>query len=426
MLPKGAGAQPRPDQLTLAGRVLNAAGQPVAGAAIVVRRADEFGPYAFWGGQVKSDLQGEFSFMDAEAGTYYISAEAGTYAPQFNLTYTLMPGAKPLSIVMQLMGALKLRLVKAPGQPLAGTEATVRLRGQGPAGQRFYQLTTDAEGMLNFKELLPSSYLVHVIVPGVGYGVLPDLVVKSGEAGDPQEVAVKPGAVLVVSAMEATAGEGPPIKPVGGATVALSLVQPAPAQPGWPVGGDEAVLYSLQQKPGALVTRDGDGLTQLSDVVPGTYAVRVFAPGYQTPEAQTVKLKAGSPATVSFMLQTKLEMTTLDLFISDPGGHPVSGREVTLLLKPGGSGGPAQPPLPPDWPDGAAMPIGGMRHGRTDNRGHLVLYPVRSGHWIVQLLVPNKNRPGQQTLLANAEVTIPGTGAQANLELKSNLEPDGE
>jgi hypothetical protein len=219
-------AQPLPDRRTLSGVVKGSDGQPVAQAVVTVRRQDDLNAVAFWGAQVATNAQGEFSVPDAEEGSYYITVEAPTFAPVYNSSYILSPISTPVQVKLVRLVNLTLQVLKPDGLPLVKSKAFMRLRGGDQSQRTPVSVTTDAAGLVQKGDMMPGAYSLHVLAPGTGYAVLNNVNVKFSAKPEPVVVRLKTGGTLRVTARESAADNAG--RPLGGATFTMFAV---------PVGG---------------------------------------------------------------------------------------------------------------------------------------------------------------------------------------------
>lgn len=416
---QSAHAQPLPERVPLIGKITTTSGLPIGGAAVAVSRQDieVVGEAAFWGGKLLTGADGIFSFLEAEEGVYSLAVNAEGYE-NFADTLEWRPRA-PLFIAKLLkLTPQPLRLVKPDGKPAAGAKAYLYLRGQPPGHVSFHVLQADDDGKIAVPPITPAQYWFHAIVPGVGYSILPNLSVKENQS---QLVEVKLQAGGRVRAVVKTA-DG---KAIGGVALSLKELLPAAAAQaeGGLAEGNNGELYLQTQPRSSLVTADGSGEMELSDVAPGRYQARLYMPGEANPVAQTIEVKAGQTADVSGVYTLQSSKAALQLTVQGPDNKPAADREFIVRLQPLRNGSPVPltqdgPPVPPDVAPTIANLFQGVltRHVKTNSDGKATLFPLRSGEWQVSILEEDQavaTKPRGPI----AKVTIGEQGAELTMKL---------
>lgn len=445
--PQPVHAQPLPDRRTLRGVVTSADGRPIGDAAITLRRQDENASAQFWGAYAVTDARGAFTVPDMEEGAYYVDVTADGYAPDNSHNFTLGPASQSLQIKLVHLVPLTLRVLKPDGKPLTNT--AVMLRISGGAGTRLPQAVTDDKGRIKFElanndmpncplcQLMPSHYGINIIVPGVGFAIIKDLAVQSAQSPGTVDVRLQVGGGVRVTAHEGATGTTGQL--IGGALLSLTPVVPDEdaAQRGVvKIPEDIARAYTIQRDPSgaSLVTRDGDGTVELSDLPPGPYKARVFAPGQDMPEPQDVTLKAGETTQVDFNIKPLDPVGSLAVTARDTKDQAMAGLDFVIQLQPLANGAGASdaavtpPPLPPGAPVGAINMFysGFLRRAHSDANGHFTLYPIKPGKYRMRVAWPYVVT---QTPLAQrhferrvtpymVDITVPATGGITAVTLK--------
>ena len=395
-----ARAQPLPDRAPLAGAALDAKGLPVAGAFLTLRRKNDNGSFAFWGGTALTDAAGKWSFPDAEEGDYLLNVEAPGFAPIQNREVSGKADALPLQIRLVRLVDLTLQLRAPNGLPLANTSVFARLKpaGEGDPIQR--AAVADGAGNLVVAGVIPGTYALYLRAPG-SYAQIPLVIV--GQDGAPVSLAVplqKAGALRAILTDDRN-------RALGGATLTLT---PNIAS-GGDVGEDFALLSSGGDR-NALVTRDGDGTLDLDGLPPGLYTPRFFLPGYAPVSPSSVQIVAGQTAELKVQLPAR-ETPTLTLDLRTQADKPYTAGEVTLRILPLANNG----ALGGD--DGAGLPFfpggPGGRRAVPDQNGRVTLFPVKIGRYRIftqpRVQSPDQNVPDA----APVDVTITGQGATATV-----------
>lgn len=383
-------AQPLPDRRNLSGRLLSPAGKPLTGATVTLRRASENVVAAYWGGSAVTGADGHFLLERVEDGEYYLATEAPGYAPR-EMPLTIGPETQALEITLEQLVNLQLRLLDSSGKSMPETRVSLRLQGQGVAGQRFPRPQTDREGRLTIKDLIPGSYLLQAVVPGSGYALIPQIEIGPGGV-ERAEVRLQPGGTLRVLARE----DNPGGTPLGGVQL-LTAYRVGEATPpdagasGQPVlDFSLSTLYSMHLENGGLFTRDGDGRHEISDLPSGTYALRVNLPGYDAPPLQQVSVQTGETTEVIVPLTRRAPHGTVRVRLKTQAGGVPQRRDWDLLFSPldvSREEG-AAVPLPPGGGDPRPVRTGFSRRIRLDDKGEARLYPVPYGRWQVRPALP--------------------------------------
>ena len=404
-----AHAQPLPERAPLLGKVTTTSGSPIGGATVALRRQDNESVVtaAFWGGKLLTGADGVFSFPEAEEGIYYLTVDAEGYE-SFSWTLEWSPQSPTFVAKMLKLTPLPLRLLKADGQPAAGSKVFLHLRGQPPGHISFYTLVANAEGKVTVPSITPANYWIHAIVPGLGYAVVPSAAVKENE---PQQLELKfqtGGRVRAV----AKSAEG---RPLGGAALSLSEILPEVTADlnGAIARGNDGAIYLQTQHRSTLVTQDGSGQMELQDVAPGRYQARLYIPGEANPPIQTIEVKSGETSEVSGTYTLQASKASLEITVQTSDEKNAANREFVANLQPLRNGqavpaGQVGPPIPPDVAPTTSNLFQGIlsRRFKTDANGKAVLFPLSAGDWQVTLLPVEQlteRRPKTVIVTAKAE-----------------------
>jgi hypothetical protein len=398
--------QPLPDRRPLMGRVTGADGQPLKGAVITLRRQSQNTVAAFWGNATVTDERGNFSYPDAEDGSYYLTVEATGFAPVLNRTCVLNESTGPLEIKLAKLGVVRLRVLQPDGSPLAGANVSIRLSELEKVRQTTNRTRTDKNGVVTLPQIVPARYVLFLVAPARGYAILHEVNVLSGDSSELLEARLKPGGVLRVTTRESTpelgevpqnsaSGDGKDEvqsgRPLGGATLALSLreleAMPPSAGGRANLAGNVTILSLYDTDRTRTITRDGDGTVEISNLAPGRYQVSLFLKGYTSSPSQMVVIEEAVTASLDFVMKPNAPAAALEVAVQNAGGEPVPDTDflVSLHLLSDYAADVASTPQTEE-PDSVATPLESlMRRARSNAGGRFVLYPVRPGKWRVTL-----------------------------------------
>ncbi len=407
-----AHAQPSPARRAFEGRVSTDNGLPVGGATITLRRSGTTSA-SFWGTVLYSDARGDFSVPDAEEGEYAIAVEAGGLASMSSF-FILSEKTPFLKATLKRLATLSLRVLRPDGTPLASVPISILTHetSGGTAGSMRRE-TTDASGVVSISQMTPGVVSVRVVAARVGYADLNDLKIAPGSRAAAVDARLQAGATLRImvrdpapAARETPAANAAPV--ANGATK-TDADKAASAR----VLGSVKVMIQLasigaqrfQNLPlsnaytinGTLLTRDGEGSTEVSALAPGIYMVSLERRNYGTPAAQTVEIKATETASCAFEMKRVdgVAVGQIALLAQGVKGQALGNRDLLIQaesLAPGGDNVTAV-----EW-----------RSARTDARGRVVLYPVEAGRWrITPRIAANSDAPAtQNTPAAAPQITI--------------------
>jgi hypothetical protein len=409
-LAPSAFSQPLPDRKPVVGVTVDSVGKPLAGALVSIRRQDDSGSYAFWGDSVASNQRGEFRFERAETGRYYLNAEVTGFAPIYNQS-VIWQGNAPLRLQFQRLVNFRPQLARPDGSPAANQVVWLRLRGEGSAGQISRRVQADARGQITVEGLLPSNYALY-LASDEGFALLPRIELQSNLA---PEIQLQKGGRLRVTVRAKDAGTA-----LGGAL--LSLI-PESRQEAVRLGGvgapanDDFGLLGAMGEPIALVSRDGDGLIEISNLPAGRYSAKVVLPSYLNVPVQSIAIREGETAESEWVLTPKSSAkASLTLQLRTENETPIpSAQEWTLRLLPINADGTlATEQTIPDIPDGTSFSPAG-------HPGRRVIANA-TGQLIVSPLVPGRYRVfiSPRTPQATENPNDPSDGrASLDLELKA-------
>jgi len=414
-------AQPLADRAPLRGIVVDESGALVSSAVLTVRRQEDNGPASFWGGEARSDDKGNFSFPKAQEGRYYLSVEAPNHAPLQNFPFVWNAQSPALRLTVRRLTRLTLHLTMPDGKALANAPVWIRTRAV-DASPTTTRTSTDANGDAQIPDLAPATYSL-VVVAQNGVGVLPSAPVTWAPNGARLEVPLFKGGSIRIHVLDADG------KALGGASLILFPRSPEDASA---LGGQNAdagenwALVAAANAPQALVTRDGDGVLELSGIPAGHFSARLSLPGYGAPtrdfdalDGQTLDWEVPLPAR---------RAASLTLSVKDGAGGSVRDSLVALRLLPLAADGTFAPDspfgdtapfpgatqnAPPDLPFYTSGP--GGRVARTDSNGQITLYPLKAGHYRVFASRPTPD----------SRLRAPVAAEGAPLDVEVTLSPDG-
>ena len=148
----------------ITGKVVNESGQPLAGAAVIVRGANN----RLSGRSTTSDIEGNFRVNGLEPGLYAVGANAPAYSgggdPNLNTTFYRIGDTVRLEMVRG--GAITGTVTNAFGEPVIGVRVRATMvrdaKGEVPKTPTFSFLeqATDDRGIYRIYGLAPGGYLV--------------------------------------------------------------------------------------------------------------------------------------------------------------------------------------------------------------------------------------------------------------------------
>jgi len=444
--PFAASAQPLPEKVPVAGRIVTPENTPVAGATVTIARQNRTDFASFWGDRVATNANGEFSFLDAEEGAYVITVTAPGFAPVTRSPLVVAAGVPATRLVLERMATLKLRVLKPDKSPAAKAAVAVRLQAtldDPPDGRRRkpseWPTATDADGSLLLENIIPGGYTLHLVAPGLGVVMLSGLDLHYAVNPATVDVTLHSGGTVSVVAREMVAGKV--ARPLGGAiilmtpvpavphapTAAAPVVAPAPAAAPnaatpavnavvWPEPAALMVQQSVLGTNGSVLTHEDSGSLQIADVPPGNYVVRLYSQVHKPVAAQTVEVRSAQTVNLEFNAEPIAPLASLEIEVH-AGDKPVSDSEFQLQLRlPGTVGGGAAPAsdIPVEVQRAFTAPVF-LRRARTDKNGVLTVHGLLPGRWRVSIAPLGK----VDGTLAGAykSVNVPLSGGSITLTL---------
>ena len=395
-------AQPLPERFPVTGRILDQANSPLAGAVVTIRRQDDGGVYAYWGGFAATDAGGYFKFPEAEEGRYYLNADLSGYGQILNQSVTWTLDSKPLTVQMLHLAELHLLITKTDGSPLSHSPLVVRLRGANGAGQSVRKVATDDTGLVTIPGLLPTSYAVYAEAPSLGYAAQNDLVLRYATSPAVYPLGLKPGGGLRLTVTEPSGG-GAGGRPLGGATLLLNAgpgIEAFRSSDTVSDPGENIAALGVGGDRGGIASRDGDGIVNVMDLPPGHYNARVYL-GSNTPVQREVTIAAGAISSLDIEFPSA-NSGAITFETQTRDGKPVADRDwsVRLMAMDGTTDG---------GPPGAPFGLGSSeRRAHSDGTGRFTLYPLRPGRYRFWLTPRTAKEGAVAAVPAEGEVTPGG------------------
>jgi RNA polymerase sigma-70 factor (ECF subfamily) len=281
---------------TLIGRVVDPAGQPVAGASV-----DAGGAFRFAGAWTRSDDDGRFELRDLPVGPFEAHAEHGGQA---RASFVGAAGAVLEWRAVLSAGPPLLGRVAAPGADLAG----LLVIGYGSDGTMLGPTRTDAEGRFRFDSCAEGEYSLELSRDGGG--------VLAHAAG------ARPGAEEFVLALDPALLAEPSVMLRG------RVVDSA----GAPVGGAHAIPRGPATIPTVALADAKTGRFELGPLVPGEWSVVARARGRA--DAETARVTLGPGASHDFGDVVLFRGGTLRVSLGRAAGAPAV--EPVLVVASGG------------------------------------------------------------------------------------------
>lgn len=414
---------------TVAGRVVDVQGQPVAGANVAMVYLDISRVLFSADGRAEpivTDAEGRFRLEHVAAGRVAFVAAAQDLAPSNIEELAVVDGGVYEDLVLQLgEGAtVRGRVVDDQKQPVAG--AAVELRPfERPNDPQFLKMmlkvrrveaTTDADGRFVAKGLTGDRLIVQAQKAGyttaVRFGVKldePDLVIEVQRGAIVRGKVLAGDQPLTRFRVDTRTTEIP--KPAdakaadGGAAAEASRQRERPATDGnsgptWNGPGRRGQRTGTQQLAEGqdMMERgmnglDGnwrevqaaDGAFELRGIPPGRVRIRVRADGFLEPANQEVDLLPGQQSDVlTFRLEPGQPVAGR---VVDENGQPISDAQVTAYKqREGGAGGANRGPFnfqidPEDFDFLALSASTNRRSAISDSKGHFTVPALEPGKY---------------------------------------------
>lgn len=339
--------------VTFTGRIVDPAGQPVAGADLALSIAAE-GPEGTGFSmstrvQASSDSTGRFRFQQVGKGAYSLQVVHPGFAPAYR-SGTVGARRRPVvdigDLTLEPGASLEGRVLDPSGAPVEGAQVFVSERpsarwtarmpmsasNEGPAltGPDGFFRIADLEDGQRFDLSVDKPGYVLARVPGV-----------EAPTQEPLQIELRPAQSLSGRVLD---GER---RPVGGAWISLVEVR----ETGF---GDDSSLSRSSRGAGQT---DEEGRFVLSQLEPGPLHLEVRAPGFRTAELSGLRIAEGEePSPLEIVLE---KGAVLEGRVLDGNGQPVRQARIHVF-----------------FPD--SRRFFGPSH-RTDDRGHFQIAGLAAG-----------------------------------------------
>lgn len=396
-------AQPLPERYPLTGKIVDQFGAPIPSATVTLRRQDHNPHVAYWGGFASTGPDGKFKFPEAEEGKYYLNADLGGYSTLSNSNIIWEVNKAPLSLVMQKLATLRLKLTKPDNSPLASTRIQVRLRGDMEAGVRMQTATTDSEGILTVTGVYPSTYSIFAAANGQGYTYRHQEKIQWVAEPAPVPLQLQGGGELKLVVAE-KAGAEAPLVPVGGASLVLTAMPGIEALDGpgaTPNPGENLATVTSGLDRSGIFSSDGEGLIQLKDLPPGKYRARVYLSG-RPPAEKEIEISGSSPSQVEITFPP-VSAGRVHFVAVGQDGKPLANRAWTVRVM--SLSGNTEEPVP----GAPVLPRGGARRATSNAEGKFTLYPLRPGKYRFWVAAYNPDGETGPAVNVQAEATSDGS-----------------
>lgn len=363
--------RPASDRLALSGRVVDPAGDPVAGASLQALPATglESGGLAA-GREAVTSSDGSFSlsgFREGEALTLRVEKKGFAVRTMPGLQ---VPVPEPLTLVLTPAARIAGTVVDESGNPLGGAKLLLAEdlgddSAKGPRGRLVSAAETDRDGRFELTDLAPGRFRLAAL----GSGFLPEtgqkITLAEGEGIEGIEIVLHRGATLEgrVSAPDGS--------PAAGAKVVV-------------LDTEEESGLGLVGRPGAV--SDREGRYEIGGISEGDHTVLADLNGFQ-PARGLIRVEVGANR-LDLRLEEGFEVSGR---VSGPEG-PVPGAVLRLLPQQEGSTAPSP---------GSTGPDGAFR------------FPaVAEGRYRIEV-----EKPGYAMVSTSLEVQVEGAPV-TNLEVK--------
>lgn len=374
-------------RFSVAGRIVDRLGRPVA-AARISARADGGGDTV-----AHSDAEGRYRLALVSPAPVRVRVEAEGFVTEE------LGGVEPPQAGLELTLARRLALegvVRAHAQPAAGAEVTIA----GAAGA--LTARSGPDGTFSFSGLAEGRYALRAVRDGEA-AYLDGVMVAAGDGGS---------GVLTVELRPATTVSGR-LRDRGGRAIA----------------GGEVTLAEADGAPlPRTVASDDEGNFRFAAVLSGSYVASARAPGFYPSDPRPLRV-GKTPATVELRLDAG---AVIEGRVLDERAQPVGGAEVQVAgeapdgtpiavtassgaaaangarVEPAGELGVMRGPIPYPPPVPLPEPAPALKSFRTDDKGGFRVAGLPAGRLVVVATHPEFARGASEPLAvaAGAEVRV--------------------
>ena len=286
--------------LSVAGRVVDAAGRPIVGARVIMGH-DTWGTNPPTG---STNEQGEFTLENAIAGPTIITVQAEGFAPRIQDVLVTERTASVEFRMEEPASVLRCRIVDVKGNPVAGTHVFADTwRGHRSIN---FRAQTDRDGRFEWRSAPKDAVLYDFLKEGFMRGRLTPLTPSDRE----QTIILYPKLVIAGRVTDAATGRPLP---------KFRVVK------GWKSEWQDAIRWF--ENMGLEVA--GDRYSTSFDSPAEALLVKVEAPGYKPAQSRSFQPNEGSQI-FDFKLERAAELSGIVVL---PDGTPAPAAEVVLATE---------------------------------------------------------------------------------------------
>ncbi len=251
---------------TISGQVLGSDGQPVASFHVNLRQGIQGSDLTMLVSNSKikvNDAEGRYKLTPMSAGSFYVEATAGGYAPSLSEAFVVAEAQNltGINVTLKSGGTIRGRLIGKDGSPISGAVVNTENNewtGGGwdlsmgdafPGNSTKKTVRTGADGEFSLTGLAPTTYLVQFKHADYAQSALRNIVVQDALQTNLKDITLERGSTI------SGLVRGPDGSPLSGATVRL-------------------VLESTQEFPLNFEVRtNNEGIYNLKGVRSGSYSL---------------------------------------------------------------------------------------------------------------------------------------------------------